>query len=390
MIVCPVELARKLVQCPSVTPKEGGALALLEGLLKEAGFETYRVIFEGDGSYPVDNLYARYGQGHPHVAFAGHTDVVPAGDESAWTKPPFGGVIEKGRLYGRGAEDMKSAIASYVSAAMSFLKENPSFSGSLSFLITGDEEADSINGTAKLIDWVYNKKGETIDACIVGEPTNEGEVGTIIKNGRRGSFTAKLEVFGKQGHVAYPDGTINPIKKALPLLLSLIETPFDEGNEAFPKTNLEITSVDVGNAATNVVPALLSAQFNVRFNNQWTPESLEQEIRRRLNDARILHCGGEASYELTITKPVSESFLTEAPLLLGSLQKALCQVIGKEANFSTGGGTSDARFIKNYCPVVEFGLVYNTLHQIDESTPIEDIEKLSKIYLAFLNAYFNL
>jgi len=379
----PVPIAQNFIRCPSVTPAEAGALDYLEGVLKQAGFKTWRVPFSGDGSYEVDNLYARFGTGAPHFCYAGHSDVVPVGDAAAWTHDPFGAEITDGKLYGRGAEDMKASVAAFTASAIHFIRDNPDFGGSISLLITNDEEADSINGTVKLIEWAH-QRNEAIDACIVGEPTNDTSIGTIIKNGRRGSLTARLNVEGVQGHVAYPERTVNPITMALPLLSALVAEPFDQGSAHFPPTNLEFSSVDVGNPATNVVPARLSARFNVRFNDNWNAASLEAEITRRLKAA----APDGARYELIITKPVSDVFLTEAPTLLAPLQDAIFEVTGRRAELSTGGGTSDARFIKNYCPVVEFGLVFNTLHQVDEHTPVEDIRTLARIYLAFLHRYF--
>lgn len=379
----PIDIAQSLIRCASVTPAEAGALSYLEGVLKQAGFETHRVPFSSDNSYEVDNLYARFGTGAPHFCYAGHTDVVPIGDADAWTCDPFGAQIIDGNLYGRGTEDMKASIAAFTAAAIQFIRENPDFSGSISLLITGDEEADAINGTVKLIEWA-DQRGEAIDACIVGEPTNTETMGTTIKNGRRGSLSASLSVEGTQGHVAYPERALNPITIGLPILSALANEPFDEGSENFPPTNLELTSVDVGNPATNVVPLKMTAKFNVRFNDHWTPQSLEAEIRRRMK----ADVPKDARYTLDVTKPVSDVFLTQSPELLAPLQSAIKEITGRTADLSTAGGTSDARFIKNYCSVVEFGLVFNTLHKVDEHTPVEDIKTLARIYQAFLKRYF--
>ena len=378
-----VEIAQALVRCPSVTPEEGGALTYLEGVLKDTGFDTHRVVFSGDGSYDVDNLYARFGTGTPHFCYGGHTDVVPVGALEDWDHDPFCGDLIDGYLYGRGAEDMKGGVAAFAAAAIQFIRANPDFGGSISMLITGDEEADSINGTVKLIEWAH-QRGEAIDACIVGEPTNSERVGTTIKNGRRGSYSARLTVEGVQGHVAYPEGTDNPITAALPLLSALTAPAFDEGSEHFPPTNLEITTVDVNNQASNVVPAKLTARFNVRFNDHWTEKTLEEELKRRLKEA----APQGAVYHFEPVKPVNDAFLTEAPDLLAPLQEAIQEITGETPSLSTAGGTSDARFIKNYCPVVEFGLVFKTLHQINERTPVKDIESLCDVYLAFLKRYF--
>lgn len=379
----PIEIAQGLIRCASVTPDEAGALSYLEEILKEAGFKTHRVPFSGDNSYEVDNLYARFGEGEPHFCYAGHTDVVPVGDEAAWTCDPFGAEIRDGKLYGRGAEDMKSSVAAFTAAAIQFIRKNPDFGGSISLLITGDEEADAVNGTIKLIEWA-DARGEKIDACIVGEPTNEEVMGTTIKNGRRGSLSATLTVEGTQGHVAYPGRASNPITLGLPLLSALASEPFDEGSDDFPPTNLEMTSVDVGNPATNVVPAKMVAKFNVRFNDNWTGESLGAEIERRLKEV----APQDVHYILDILKPISDVFLTDASDLIAPLKSAIKDITGKTPQLSTAGGTSDARFIKNYCAVVEFGLVFNTLHQVDEHTPVEDIRTLTRIYLAFLRRYF--
>ncbi|MEP1443527.1 MAG: succinyl-diaminopimelate desuccinylase [Hyphomicrobiales bacterium] len=378
-----VEIAQALVRCPSVTPEEGGALTYLENVLKEAGFDTHRVPFSGDGSYEVDNLYARFGTGAPHFCYGGHTDVVPVGDLNDWDHDPFCGDLIDGYLYGRGAEDMKGSVAAFTAAAIQFIRENPNFGGSISLLITGDEEADSVNGTVKLIEWAH-QRGEAINACIVGEPTNSDRVGTAIKNGRRGSYSARLIVEGVQGHVAYPEGTDNPITAALPLLSALTSPAFDEGSKYFPPTNLEITTVDVNNQASNVVPAKLTARFNVRFNDHWTEQTLTEELERRLSEA----APQGAVYHFEPVKPVNDAFLTEAPDLLAPLQEAIADITGETPKLSTAGGTSDARFIKNYCPVVEFGLVFNTLHQVNERTPVKDIETLCDVFQAFLKNYF--
>ncbi|MEP3524424.1 MAG: succinyl-diaminopimelate desuccinylase [Hyphomicrobiales bacterium] len=380
----PIKIAQKLIRCPSVTPAEAGALDYLEDVLKDAGFETFRVPFGGGDTYEVDNLYARFGSRAPHFCYAGHTDVVPVGDADAWTCDPFGAEIIDGKLYGRGAEDMKASVAAFTAAAIQFIRENLDLGGSISLLITGDEEARAINGTVKLIEWAH-QRGEAIDACIVGEPTNSEMIGTTIKNGRRGSLNGSISVEGIQGHVAYPERTKNPITIGLPLLSALANEPFDDGSANFPPTNLEFSSVDVGNSATNVVPAKLTARFNVRFNDHWTIDSLEAEIIRRLKTA----APEGAHYNLDIVRPVSDVFLTKADDLIAPLQDAIKEVTGRTADLSTAGGTSDARFIKNYCPVVEFGLVFNTLHQVDEHTPVEDINTLTRVYQAFLKRYFD-
>ncbi|MEM8838823.1 MAG: succinyl-diaminopimelate desuccinylase [Pseudomonadota bacterium] len=380
----PLAITQNLIRCPSVTPAEGGALTYLENLLKAAGFVTHRVIFEGDGSYPVDNLYARYGTGHPHFCYGGHTDVVPVGDEADWTHPPFDAVIDGDVLYGRGAVDMKGSIGCFVAAALDFLESNPDFGGSISLLITGDEEADSINGTEKLVRWVYDQ-GETIDACIVGEPTNLKVIGDSIKVGRRGSLSGSLVVEGIQGHVAYQENADNPIARALPLLSALIDTPLDDGTDHFQPSNLEITTVDVGNPAKNIIPARLEARFNVRFNDLWTAETLKGEIQTRLD--RAAQAG--TRFTLAFVPVVSENFLTQNPGLIEPLEQAIETVTGRRAALSTGGGSSDARYIKNYCPVIEFGLLSETIHKVDERTSLDDLQTLTHIFNRFLCIYFN-
>ncbi|MEO1066613.1 MAG: succinyl-diaminopimelate desuccinylase [Pseudomonadota bacterium] len=379
----PVEITQKLVQCPSVTPEEGGALDYLQELLKDAGFETHRLVFSDERSYDVDNLYARYGRGKPHFCYAGHTDVVPPGDVSAWTRDPFSGDIVEGVLHGRGAEDMKGSVAAFAAASINFIEEHPDFGGSISFLITGDEEADAVNGTIKVIEWA-DARGEAIDACIVGEPTNENVLGDSIKNGRRGSLSGLITVEGTQGHVAYPETIDNPIDRMVPILAALKMPPLDDGSASFPPSNLEITSVDVGNTTSNIVPARVSARFNVRYNDHWSSATMKEELNRRLKEA----APPETRLTVEFIRDVSEVFLTEAEDLIAPLQQAIRDVTGHEPALSTKGGTSDARFIKNYCPVVEFGLVNETLHQVNECVPVSDLKTLSDVYAAFLKRYF--
>ncbi|MXQ11622.1 succinyl-diaminopimelate desuccinylase [Microvirga makkahensis] len=379
----PLFLAKSLLRCPSVTPEEGGALSLIEGVLKAAGFEVHRPVFSEPGTQDVENLYARYGTRKPYLLFAGHTDVVPPGDPSRWRHDPFSAEIEDGELYGRGAVDMKGGIACMMAAALEFIRENPDFGGSIGFLITGDEEGPAINGTAKLLEWAKGR-GERFDHCILGEPTNPNQLGDMIKIGRRGSLTGRIVVEGKQGHVAYPHLADNPIPGMLRLLEGLLRDPLDHGTDHFDASNLEVTTVDVGNPASNVIPAEARATFNIRFNDLWTPESLEAEISRRLSEA----AGNGIRYTLRMEPTNAIAFLTPPNEFVGFIADAVEAETGLRPKLSTTGGTSDARFIVKDCPVVEFGLVGQTMHQIDERVAVEDLDRLAAIYRKVLNAYF--
>lgn len=376
-------LAQALIRCPSVTPDEGGALAMCADVLARAGFAVERPVFSQEGTPDVDNLYARYGTGAPFLLFAGHTDVVPPGDAASWTHPPFGAQIEGSELYGRGAVDMKGGVACMMAAALRFVARRPDFPGSIGFLLTGDEEGPAINGSVKLLAWAH-ERGERFDHCILGEPTNPNRLGDMIKIGRRGSLSGHLVVQGKQGHVAYPHLAENPIPGMVRLLAGLTAEPLDGGTAHFDATNLEVTSVDVGNPATNVIPAQARASFNIRFNDLWTPDTLAGEIRRRLTEA----AGNGVRFEVTFEPTNAVAFLTEPDAFVGFVQDAVERVTGIRPALSTTGGTSDARFIKSYCPVVEFGLVGQTMHQIDERVPVADLERLAVIYEAVLDAYF--
>ncbi|MFC7398217.1 succinyl-diaminopimelate desuccinylase [Chelatococcus sp. GCM10030263] len=380
--ISPVRLAQDLIRCPSVTPVEGGALALLERLLGEAGFATHRLKFSAPETHDVDNLYARFGTGSPYLLFAGHTDVVPPGDVVRWRYDPFAGVIEDGVLHGRGAADMKGGVAAMVAAALAFLAERPNFTGSIGFLITGDEEGPAANGTVKVLEWA-KARGERFDHCILAEPTNPKALGDMMKIGRRGSLTGRLSVAGTQGHVAYPDLADNPIPRLMQLMAALTATPLDGGTAHFAPSNLEFTSVDVGNAATNVIPPEARAVFNIRFNDLWTPESLRAEIERRLAGA-----AGGARYTLAFDPTNATAFLTEPAPFVEQLSRAIAAETGRVPALSTTGGTSDARFIKDHCPVVEFGLVGQTMHQVDECVAVADIERLTAIFARFLDDYF--
>ena len=379
-----IALTQALVRCPSVTPEEGGALQLLQDVLRDAGFVTHRQVFQAEGTPDVDNLYARYGTQSPCLMFAGHTDVVPTGDETLWTHPPFSGEIDKGVLYGRGTTDMKGGVAASVAAALRFLENHKdTFKGSIAFLITGDEEGPAVNGSVKLLEWAH-RQGERWDHCILGEPTNPDALGDMIKIGRRGSLTGRLEVLGKQGHVAYPALAINPITDLMVLMQALKTEPLDAGTTHFDPSNLEFTSVDVGNRASNVIPNSAKAVFNIRFNDHWTSTTLADAVRVRLEQA----AGNRIRYDVVFEPTNAEAFLTAPGPFVHSVAEVVAQMTGREAKLSTTGGTSDARFIKNYCPVLEFGLVGQTMHQINERVETRDLETLAGIYQAVLTRYF--
>ncbi|EEE43778.2 succinyl-diaminopimelate desuccinylase [Roseibium alexandrii] len=378
-------IARNLIRCPSVTPKEGGALSALETLLKDAGFRVDRVVFQDDDTPDVENLFASVGSGAPHFVFAGHTDVVPAGSEADWTHGPFEGEVDSGVLYGRGAVDMKGGIASFAAAALEFVDQNGTdFGGTISFLITGDEEGPAINGTVKLLEWA-DKQGHRFDACIVGEPTNPAALGDAIKVGRRGSLSGIVTVTGVQGHAAYPHLADNPIPGLTNLMAALNDLKLDEGNERFQPSNLEIVTVDVGNTAFNVIPARAEFRFNIRYNDAWTLDSLKAKILETLETVNL----GSLKMNIEFKRDASESFLTKDETLIEALSKAVSEETGRTPELSTGGGTSDARFIKNYCPVVEFGLVGQTMHKVDECVAVEDLDRLAAIYHRFLVSYFS-
>lgn len=379
----PLALAQSLLRCPSVTPVEGGALGFIEDVLTEAGFEVHRPVFSEPGTPEIENLYARFGSGKPYLLFAGHTDVVPPGDVSRWRHDPFSGAIDGGVLYGRGAVDMKGGIACMMAGALSYLRDNPDFPGSIGFLITGDEEGPAINGTVKLLAWA-RERGERFDHCILGEPTNPEHLGDMIKIGRRGSLTGHVVVEGKQGHVAYPHLAENPIPGLMRLLAGLLATPLDSGTDHFDATNLELTTFDVGNTASNVIPAQAKATFNIRFNDLWSPQSLEDELQRRLREA----AGNAVRYELVIEPTNAIAFLTPPNDFVTFIADAIEAETGRRPKLSTTGGTSDARFIVKDCPVVEFGLVGQTMHQVDERVVIADLDRLAAIYRKLLDAYF--
>ncbi|RIY02454.1 succinyl-diaminopimelate desuccinylase [Aureimonas flava] len=372
----------RLLRCPSVTPAEGGALDELCAMVEPLGFAVRRPVFCEPGTPDVENLLARRGTGGAHLCFAGHTDVVPPGAEADWRHPPFSGAVEGGEMFGRGAVDMKGGIACFVAAVARLEVAGRLPEGRISLLITGDEEGPAVNGTVKLLDFA-EAAGERFDACLVGEPTNPAALGDMIKIGRRGSLSGRLALIGRQGHVAYPHLADNPMRRLAGVLDALHHPPLDGGSEAFQPSNLEVTAVDTGNPATNVVPARVAVAFNVRFNDRWTPEALRAELVRRIEAAL-----GGAPYEIAWRAPVSDVFVTAAGPLTEALSQAVEAVTGRRPDLSTSGGTSDARFIKNHCPVVEFGLVGATMHMANERVALSDLETLTAIYETFVARWF--
>ena len=357
-----LELTRALVRCPSVTPADGGALATLSAALEPLGFACHRLTFSEAGTDDVDNLFARWGSGAPHFCFAGHTDVVPVGDEGAWSVDPFVAELRDAELFGRGTTDMKGAVAAFAAAASRFLaRRGAGFAGSISLMITGDEEGVAINGTAKILDWLV-ERGEIPDACIVGEPTNPTRLGEMVKIGRRGSLSGVLTVTGVQGHTAYPDLADNPLPRLLRMLTAIADAEFDTGTEHFQPSNLQLTTVDVGNPAANIIPGRASAGFNIRFNDLHTGAGLADWLRRKLDAV-----GGAYELDLHLT---GEAFLTSPGEFTAIVERAVESVTGLRPELSTSGGTSDARFIKDHCPVAEFGLVSQTMHQADERVAV--------------------
>lgn len=380
----PVALTQALIRCPSVTPDEGGALTLLEAALKPAGFDCHRLMMTTPGTPDVDNLYARLGRKQPNLCFAGHTDVVPVGDAAKWTHPPFGAEIHDGLLYGRGAVDMKGAIAAFVAATLRIVERHGGeLPGAISFLITGDEEGPSINGTMKVLDWMRDK-GEVMDACIVGEPSNPSALGQEIKIGRRGSLNAELVVAGKQGHAAYPALADNPVPKLARLIDRLSSTPLDQGNADFEPSSLQVTVVTVPNTATNVIPNEARAKFNIRYNNLWIRPKAETWVREQCA-AAAADVG--ARYEVTFSG-TGDVFLTRPGPLVQTLAKSVEEGTGRVPALTTNGGTSDARFIQAYCPVVEFGLTNALAHHVDERVAVADLHALTAIYERFIARYF--
>ncbi len=380
----PAALARELLRCRSVTPAEGGALGVIERVLQAAGFEVHRVIFAEPGTAPVENLYARIGNAGPHLVFAGHTDVVPPGEQAKWTHPPFAGAVADGTLYGRGAVDMKGAIACALAATLDYLAARGGEpKGSISFLITGDEEGIAVNGTIKLLKWA-SERGESFDHCILGEPSNAHAVGDTIKIGRRGSLTGTLVVTGKQGHVAYPDRADNPVRGLVTLMGALMTTPLDHGSAQFDASNLEFTSIDIGNTVVNLIPGEARARFNIRFNDCHSHTSLKMLVERRAAEA----AGERVRWHIDWEPSNAHAFVTTPGPFVDLVSGAIKDVTGNEPQLSTTGGTSDARFIKDYCPVLEFGLVGQTMHQVDERTAVADLATLTAVYRRILDRYF--
>jgi succinyl-diaminopimelate desuccinylase len=380
MTTTAVDLCRALVRCRSVTPEDGGALGILEATLKQAGFATHRIVFSEAGTPDIDNLYARIGTTAPFLAFAGHTDVVPVGDATNWRSDPFAGEVADGAIWGRGTADMKGGVAAFAAAACTFVARRRLPKGSIGFLITGDEEGPAINGTEKLLRWAY-EKGERFDHCIVGEPTSFEVLGDTIKIGRRGCLNGTLIVAGRQGHAAYPERADNPIPKLMALLDALTAAPLDKGTPRFDASNLEIVSVDVGNPAFNVIPAEARARFNIRFNDLWEPETLAAELRRRLDSVGM-------KFALEFEPCNAPAFLTTPDSFTTLVTDAVEKKTGRRPALSTSGGTSDARFIRAYCPVIEFGLVGATAHMVDEHVAVADVEALTEIYATILESYF--
>ena len=389
----PVEIARELIRCPSVTPIDAGALDRLQARLESLGFHCHRLPFSEPGSAEVDNLYARLGKAGETFCYAGHTDVVPVGDPGDWSVDPFGAELRDGRLYGRGTVDMKGSIGAFVAAASGFLaRRGPDFGGSLCFLITGDEEAEAINGTRKVLGWMA-EQGERIDACLVGEPTSGETIGDTVKIGRRGSLNGRLTVNGVQGHTAYPQHADNPAHRLVAMLQAVTGEPLDEGSAHFEPSSLQITSIDIGNKATNVIPAQAQAAFNVRFNDLHDSAAVERWLRERLDRAFGPVAGAGpgaepgADYRLDI-RVSGESFLTPPGRLSEAIAGAVKGVAGIETALGTGGGTSDARFIKDLCPVAELGLRNATAHKVDEHAELDELHALTAIYEAVLDRFF--
>ena len=378
-----VELTKSLISCPSVTPKNEGVLDLLQKELTNIGFTCNRYLFSDTDTPDVDNLFAKIGSGAPHLCFGGHTDVVPVGDESAWSLDPFAATEKNGKLYERGASDMKSAIAAFVSAVREYL-ENNEIKGTISLLITNDEEGPAINGTKKVLEQIY-KNGEKIDSCLVGEPTCPRELGEMIKIGRRGSLTTTVKISGKQGHVAYPEWTLNPINPLTSILDALCNLELDKGTEDFPPSNMEIVNISSSQGATNVVPQTATGVFNIRYNINHTKDSLQSMIREIISKSNE-----DSKYKIDISfNNSAEPFLTQKGKFTNIVKSSVDEITGMNSALTTTGGTSDARFFKDYCEVAEFGLIGETAHQIDEHVKLDDIENLKDVYLLILKKYFS-
>jgi succinyl-diaminopimelate desuccinylase len=375
-----LDLAQALIRCNSVTPADGGALTTLQDALEPLGFTCHRLPFSEDGAADVDNLYARLGTGAPHFCFAGHSDVVPVGNEDGWTSEPFGAELRDDALYGRGASDMKGAVACFAAAVSRFVaRHGDGFAGSISMLITGDEEGPAINGTTKMLSWL-TEHGEKLDVCLVGEPTNPTKLGEMVKIGRRGSMSGALTVMGVQGHTAYPHLADNPLPRLIAMLAAISMETLDDGTDHFQPSNLQLTTIDVGNTATNIIPSQATASFNIRFNDLHSGASLTKWLHEKFDAI-----GGDYALDVNIS---GEAFLTPPGDFSALLAGVIEHVTGVAPELSTSGGTSDARFIKDYCPVAEFGLVGQTMHKADERVELKDLADLTDIYEAVLEGYF--
>ena len=378
-----LKLAKELIKFPSITPIDAGVIKFLEKKLKVLGFKTKILIFKEKGFRPVKNLYARLGSKNPNFMFAGHVDIVPPGNLKDWTVNPFNPSIKKGHLIGRGANDMKSSIAAFVSAVSTFLNNNKNFNGSISLLITGDEEGDAINGTKKVVEYLKKKK-EKIGFCLVGEPTNPNTLGEMIKIGRRGSLTGKLTIIGIQGHVAYPQKANNPSTTIINILKKLKDIKFDKGTKDFQPTNLEVTKININNTADNVIPGIAEATFNIRFNNRHSSNSIKKRLNKIFNNI----CKTNKSKFKIEYRVSGEAFLTKPNKTTFMIQDIIKKITKIRPKLSTTGGTSDLRFIRKISPGLEFGLVGKTMHKIDEAVSIKDLKNLTKIYQNILQSYF--
>ena len=379
-----LQLAKELMKFPSITPRDAGVMKFLEKKLKKMGFKTKILNFKEKNFQPVKNLYARLGSKGPNFCFAGHLDVVPPGNIKDWTVNPFRPSIKKGHLIGRGANDMKGSVAAFVSAVSVFLNNNKSFNGSISLLITGDEEGDAVNGTKKVVDYLKKKK-EKINFCLVGEPTNPNKLGEMIKIGRRGSLTGKIEIIGMQGHVAYPHRANNPSTIIIKILNELKNIKFDKGTKNFQPTNLEITKINIDNNADNVIPKTANATFNIRFNNKHSSGSIKKRINKILSK---INKKNKSKFKIDY-RVSGEAFLTKQNATTNMIQNVIKKITKVKPKLSTTGGTSDARFLKNISPCLEFGLVGKTMHKIDEAVSLKDLKKLTKIYANILDNYFS-
>ncbi len=378
-----LQLAKELIRFPSITPVDAGIMKFLEKKLKRLGFKTKTLEFKERGFKPVKNLYARFGNKSPNFCYAGHLDVVPPGNIKDWTTNPFRPSIKRGHLIGRGANDMKSSIAAFISAVSKFLSKNKKFDGSISLLITGDEEGDAVNGTKKVVEFL-RKKREKINFCLVGEPTNPNVLGEMIKIGRRGSLTGKLIIFGLQGHVAYPSRANNPSTTIVNILKELKEIKFDKGTKNFQPTNLEVTKININNTADNVIPATAEATFNIRFNNKHSSNSLKKKLNKIFRKMTKKH---KSKFKIEY-RVSGEAFLTKPNKTTFMIQNIIKKITKLKPKLSTTGGTSDLRFIRTICPGLEFGLVGKTMHKVDEAVSLKDLKNLTKIYENILKNYF--